>query len=199
MEQINSGPIPGANMTSDPKNYPWRQPPKFSDIDKALDFLVKKVTDFKVANGFLTMSEIGLPLYKQAEMILMQGMSGGFWTFDYALLLAGPLTRIIELIHIGYEVEYDIGTDEDKTDFQTGQFFKDHHDFKQPKAGFKIVAQDLAEVKDAAANQDMSHVDNSASPDPNAAPPEAAPAGGGDLQTQGFMAMSAAPAEKGGK
>ena len=166
------GPIPGANFTSDTKSYPWHQPPEFTDINKALDMLSDKITEFKVANGLLTFVELGVPVYKVSQMILMQGVSEGKWTVDFALLLAGPLTRMIELICIGFEVEYDVGFEEDPEDFNTGTFFKQKMDtVDKPAGNFKLLKEELPDIKEAA---------------------DEAPAVQGEknIQSEGFMAMS---------
>lgn len=178
---VNSGPIPGANYTSDTKNYPWRQPPEFSDLNDALDYLAKKLTQFKVANGVLTMAELGLPLYKIADMILTMGVGEGKWTVDYTLLMAGPVTRMLELICIGFGVEYELGIYDDEDNFTTGQFFEE--DRKLKSGGFELLEEHMPEIKEAADE----------SQGPNTTGPEAG--GEGDLQMQGFMAMQSAPAK----
>jgi hypothetical protein len=167
---VNTGPIPGENYTSDTKNYPWRQPPEFSDIDEALDYMSSRMTQFKVANGLLTMAEMGFPLYKISSMVLMQGVGEGKFTPDFALLLAGPVTRIIELMCIGFDVEYDLGINEDDDEFETGNFFKHENELKMPKS-MKLIEEELPEIKEEAEQQAGQQ-------------PE------GDLQTQGFMAMT---------
>lgn len=166
-----AGPIPGANFTSDTKSQPWHQPPEFTDVNKALDMLSDKITNFKVANGLLTFVELGVPLFKVSQMILMQGIAEGKWTMDLALLLAGPLTRMIELICIGFDVEYDVGIYEDEDDFETGTFFQEKKKLDTPSGNFELLKEELPEIKEAA---------------------DAAPAtqGSKDIQNEGFMAMS---------
>jgi len=183
LTQENSGPIPGANFTSDTRNYPWHQPPEFTDLNKALDMLSKKVTKFSVANGLMTIVELGVPLYRVSSMLLMHGVSEGKWTPDFALLLAGPLTRMIELICQQFEVKYEIGIEEDEDDFTTGEFFKKDNDLRAPKS-FKLLEESMPEIKEEASSQDTSATDT---------------AGGseGDLQTKGFMAMQGSPPEAG--
>lgn len=141
MAMINSGPIPGANMTSDTKNYPWRQPPKYADVNDAMDFLAKKITKFKVANGLLTMVELGIPVVSVAQVVLMQGVAEGMWTVDFALLLCGPLCRMIELICIGFDVDYELGIEEDMDDFNTADFFRYQQDLSTPM-GMQLISQD---------------------------------------------------------
>lgn len=185
----NSGPIPGENYTSDTKNYPWRQPPEFSDLDDCLDFLAKKVTDFKVANGILTMAEMGFPLYKVASMILMNGVGEGKWTPDFSLILAGPLTRMVELICIGFEVDYDLGIEDDEDDFETGNYFKEDQKLRTPD-GFKLISEELPDLKAEAESQAGGEGEQSSGAGQGDVP---------DLQQQGFMAMTESAGPKGEK
>ena len=184
----NSGPIPGENYTSDTKNYPWRQPPEYSDLDDALDFWAKKITDFKVANGVLTMAEMGFPLYKISSMLLMNGVGEGKWTPDFALLLAGPLTRMIELICVGFKVDYDLGIEDDEDDFETGKFFKHDQELRTPD-GFKLISEELPDLKDEAEGQAGGEGEQSSGVQGDTP----------DLQQQGFMAMTSNPAGPEGK
>jgi len=174
----NSAPIPGENYTSDTKNYPWRQPPEFTDLEDCLDYLSRRVTQFKVANGVLSMAEMGIPLYKISSMILTLGVGEGKWTVDFTLLLAGPLTRMIELMCIGFDVEYDLGIEEDENDFTTGDFFKNEMDLKSTNKFFKVVAEEMPEIKEAAEGAEGD---------------EGSQSGEQDLQTSGFMAMTKSP------
>lgn len=167
---VNNGPIPGENFASDTKNYPWHQPPEFVDINKALDMLSVKLTDFKRANGILTMVEMGSPLTRVADMILTAGIGEGKWTPDFALLLAGPVTRMIELLCIGFEVDYEIGIEEDEDDFVTSTFFKEESNIKENATGFKILKEEMPDIKQEASQQS---------------------GGEADLQQSGFMAMKA--------
>ena len=169
---VNSGPIPGENYTSDTKNYPWRQPPQFNNVEDALDMLAEKLTNFKTANGILTMVELGFPIYKIVHMLLMLGVNEGKWTVDFMFLLAGPLARMIELICIGFGVDYDLGIYDDEDDFETGTFFKEDEKLRTPKGDFRLLDEEMPAIKDAAEEQEE----------------------GGeqvqDLQTEGFMQMS---------
>lgn len=171
---INQGPIPGENFTSDTKNYPWHQPPEFVDINKALDMISGKLTEFKRANAILTMVEMGAPLTRVADMLLTAGISEGKWTPDFALLLAGPVTRMIELICIGFEVEYTVGIEEDEDDFTTSTFFNEEKKLKENNGGFKLLREELPEIKEEAS----------------------ASGGEKDLKQSGFMAMQAPKEQK---
>lgn len=177
---LNKGPIPGENFTSDTKNYPWHQPPEFTDLNKALDMMGDKLTKFKVATGIMATAELGIPLYKITTMILVQGIGEGKWTPDFALLLAGPVTRMIELICQGFDVEYELGLDDDEDDFVTGTFFKEKKSLEQRSVdGFEVLENDINEIKQQAEGQE--------------APDEESE---GDIQSEGFMAMNKAPEQE---
>lgn len=171
---VNAGPIPGENFTSDTKNYPWHQPPEFTDVNKALDMVGKKLTNFKKANGILTMVEMGTPVSRVADMLLTSGIGEGKWTVDYALMMAGPVTRMIELLCIGFDVPYTLGTEEDEDDFTTGTFFEEDKKLKENASGsgFKLLKSELPALKAEEATDSQTE------------PSE-------DLQQGGFMAMGA--------
>lgn len=162
-------PIPGENFTSDTKNYPWHQPPEFSDVDDALDYLSRKITNFKVANGLLNMAEMGIPLVNITDMIVTSGIGEGKWTPDFALMIAGPLTKMIEVICVGFDVEYRLGIEEDET-FVTGNFFKNASELRDRSVAgaFDVLEESMDEIKQDA---------------------EATAGTTSGLQEQGFMAM----------
>lgn len=103
------GPIPGENYTSDTKNYAWHRPPEFDDIDKAIDYIGKRLTKEENAVGLLTMIESGIPLTDLTQMFLMSGIGAGKWTMDYALLLAGPTCHIMMIMAKAYGMKYNLG------------------------------------------------------------------------------------------
>lgn len=175
------GPIPGENYTSDTKNYPWHQPPKYTDIGEALDKVVEKITDEKVAKKLISLAQVGIPLYRISALVVMEGVGGGLWTVDMALLLVGPITKIIEIMADNYGVEYTIGIEPEEDNTPTGLFVKMKHEAKMKARSnvIKIVKEELPEIKAEAETQE-------------------APAGGEeektpDLQAQGFAKMMKAP------
>lgn len=179
MEINGSGPIPGENFTSDTKNYPWHRPPEFTDINKALDMLAKKITKFEVANGILVFVELGIPLTNITSMIIMAGIGEGKWTPDFGLLLAGPLCKMIETLAIGFDLEYTVGI-ETEDDMFTGEFFKEKEKLKNfsTEDAFKIVSEELPDIKAEASSQETPT-------DENGGTEENTP----QLESQGFMSM----------
>jgi hypothetical protein len=180
------GPIPGENYTSDTKNYPWHQPPQYTDISEALDKVVVKITEPNVAKKLVSLAQVDIPLYRIAALIVMEGVEGGLWTVDMGLLLIGPVTKIIEIMADNYGVPYKIGIEPEEDNTPTGLFVKMKYEAKQANRNgvIRMIKEELPEIKDQAAAQE-------------------APAAGGeeektpDLQAKGFATMMKGKPEEG--
>lgn len=146
-----SGPIPGENFTSDTKNYPWHRPPEFTDLDKAIDMIAKKLLSEESSKGIITMLEMGMDITTLTDTFLTSGIGAGKWTPDFALLLAGPVSHIIVLMAKGYDIDYDLGIDQ-KTKAPTSSFFKE---VRNRENAVKVIKEniDVSEVKEKAAAQ----------------------------------------------
>ena len=121
--KVIDGPIPGENYTSDTKNYPWHRPPEFTDINEALDHVAAHMTKSKNAMGMLTMAKAGVPLTTLVSVYLISGIGKGKWTPDYALMIAGPVCKMFEILAKGAGVKYTLGLDDEEMPL-TFEFFK---------------------------------------------------------------------------
>lgn len=154
IDPILNGPIPGENYTSDTRNYPWHRPPDFTDIDEAIDFISERLTEEETSFRMITMIEAGLTLATVTDIFLTIGVSEGRWTPDFAILLAGPTCRILEIMAKVYEVDYDLGIDTKKP-LVTSEFVKaatnDNPDVQEEAA--TAVSEATQGIKDEAATQ----------------------------------------------
>jgi hypothetical protein len=114
-DPLMNSPIPGANFTSDTRNYPWHRPPDIVDFDEAVEFIAKGIMKPRPASGILTMLEMGVTVAMVTQMIIMAGMSRGKWTLDLGLVVAGPVARMIEMMADDAGIDYTMGTEEDTT------------------------------------------------------------------------------------
>lgn len=132
------GPIPGENYTSDTRNYPWHRPPELTDINEALDVCAKKLTQKKAAIGILTLLEAGAPVTTVTDIFLTSGIGAGKWTPDFAILMAGPVARMIELLAKGAEIDYIMGIEDNEVPISI-EFFKGLQNInsKSAQAGIK--------------------------------------------------------------
>lgn len=146
VSQVPTGPIPGQNFTSDTKNYPWHRPPEFTDVDKAIDMISKKLLSEESSLGIITMLKMKVDIATITDMFLTSGIGAGKWTVDFALLLAGPVSHILVLMAEAYDIDYDLGL-EDKTKKPTAAFFRAVQE-EQKKQKIVADAIDTQEVKD---------------------------------------------------
>lgn len=149
--QVNNGPIPGENYTSDTKNYPWHRPPKFTDLDEAIEYSFKHL----MANpqGLLTLMELGMPIVVLTELFLLNQMGKGMWTPDYMLLLAGPVAHIMYLMAKGYGIDPNMDIFK-KQKFMTGSFIKKLKKLDEKRVKSLGDKVDLSMIQEAAANQE---------------------------------------------
>lgn len=182
------GPIPGENFTSDTKNYPWHQPPEFANVTDALENMSKKLTSPQVGLSILSFADAGFPLARITQMIVMEGVAQGKWTVDMGLLLAGPFCKIIEIMCDSYDINYNLGIEENQG-FNTGTFFKGQVDLMKETNKktnlYEIVKEELPEIQEAASEQGPA--------------PESKEQGAStekDLGDQGFAEMTSAPTEE---
>lgn len=130
MKRANNGPIPGENFTSDTRNYPWHRPPEFSDLTEAMDHIMEKILEPKKVKGLMTALQLDMDIATMTDVIVTQGIAKGKWTPDYALLLAGPVSRIIELMAKREGIDYQTGW-EDNTEIPDAETLKFYAKFKK--------------------------------------------------------------------
>lgn len=105
------GPIPGENYTSDTKNYPWHRPPEFDDYDKAVEYSFEALMDPEVGFNFMAILEAGYSIATATDIFVTQGIGDGKWTPDFAILLAGPVARILQIMAKSYNIDAELGAE----------------------------------------------------------------------------------------
>lgn len=146
------GPIPGENFTSDTKNYAWHRPPDFTDLDEAIDWSIKKLSGKDAAFGLMTMLDMGLPIVHAARTFVISGVGEGRWTPDFAILLAGPVARIMMTMGDAAGIKYEMGLDNSKP--PTKEFLSFMSNFKKSDVGAAVDAVDPEEIKSEASGQE---------------------------------------------
>jgi hypothetical protein len=161
------GPIPGANYTSDTKNYPWHRPPEVSDLDDAIELFSKKITDEEVLPKVITMMEIGLPVVRVADIIVTGGIMAGKWTPDIAIMMAGPATHLLMILGKGYGIKkLNTGLDRPKSKFPTKVFFEEMKKYNEQQGG--VAAHGVSESLSGVINQAERILDEGVSNEPAA-------------------------------
>ena len=106
-----NGPIPGENYVHDTKNFPWHRPPDFTDFDEAVEFCLDQIMEEEVNLTFMAFIEIGMSITTATSIYLTMGVAQGRWTIDYAILLAGPVSRIFEIMAKVHGIKFKLGTE----------------------------------------------------------------------------------------
>lgn len=150
MVDVATGPIPGENFTSDPRNYPWHRPPDFTDLDEALKAASKKIFGKETSRGLLTMMEMGVPITVLTSAFVLSGIGGGKWTPDYALLLAGPVSHMMVLLAKSEEIDYKLGIEETVTP-PGAAYFKE---IQKENAKVRTIDSIMPEVKEKVSEMD---------------------------------------------
>jgi hypothetical protein len=109
------GPIPGENYTSDTRNYPWHRPPEITDYDEALEYTAKEFKKPNAMIGLETMLTNGITVATMTDFFLTRNIGLGKWTVDFALIIAGPVAKTIELIAVQAGYDYEMGIEEQIT------------------------------------------------------------------------------------
>lgn len=152
--QLFAAPIPGANYTSDTKNYPWHRPPEVTTLDDGIELAYKKLTDEDAAEGLLTMMELGMPISSLTFSFVMSGVAAGKWTPDFAILLAGPVSHIMYLMAKGYGIDVEMGLEGGPTGFSKAFFNATKKDKSRVDAATKDIPIDV--IKENAGQPAMS-------------------------------------------
>lgn len=142
------GPIPGENYTSDTKNYPWHRPPEITDYDEALEFSVKALTDPEVGFNFISILEAGYSLATAADIFVTQGIGDGKWTPDFAILLAGPVARTLQIMARSYGIEPEVGIDKAYTVISPGILAAYSGQLSDPEAGLEAVDETAEQAEE---------------------------------------------------
>ena len=88
-------PVPGASMTADKGSMPFERPPEYTNVDDAMDFLFRSVTNTDNYKNVMRLMDAGVPISTIMQPILLHGASEGKWNTDLAMMLAEPLTVIL--------------------------------------------------------------------------------------------------------
>ena len=112
-EDMLDGPIPGENYTSDTKNYPWHRPPEITDLDEGIRHSINLLTeDEDEMFKYMAYLDGGFSIVTTTDIFVTIGIADGKWTPDFALLLAGPVSRILEIMAKAYGIKVELGLED---------------------------------------------------------------------------------------
>ena len=102
-------PIPGENLVADGRNYPWRRAPELVDYDEAVESILNKVDEDVELEAVFAMMDVGADMVTITSTLLLNYIGMGKVSIDLALLMAGPLSRYLEIKAKKAGVDFDLG------------------------------------------------------------------------------------------
>ena len=88
-------PIPGQSLTSEPRLYPWENPPQFDDPKDVIEFYIKNLAAQEVMDDIFIALDEGFPLNILVKSILSTGVMEGIHSVDVSLIVAPVLHEYI--------------------------------------------------------------------------------------------------------
>ena len=114
MQKLSS-PIPGANFTTDTRNYGWHRPPDIVDYDEGVEYFITKMDEPREADLIMSLIDLETPITVITASLMLQGISRGKIPIDLAILMAGPVARYIEIMAKAEGKTYEMGaSDKDR-------------------------------------------------------------------------------------
>jgi hypothetical protein len=107
-----SAPIPGQSLTSEPKNYPWENPPLINTPEEALIWHMDKLQDDKAIEAVAGLLALGLDVVTMTEGILRNAVADGVHSIDVSLLIGPIIHQYIKGIGDLTDIDYNEGFDE---------------------------------------------------------------------------------------
>lgn len=107
------GPIAGENYTSDTRNYPWHRPPDLVEYDEVVEHLLEKISASDVLPNIMSSLSAGATVAGVTDFIILNGVGEGKFAIDMGLLAAGPVARFIQIMADDFNVDHDMGIDDD--------------------------------------------------------------------------------------
>ena len=92
------GPIPGESLTADTRNYPWHRPPEITDFNEGVTRMIQDMDDEREMQLIYSLLELEVPVAIITSNILMRKIGRGVIPIDLGILMAGPVSRYVEIL-----------------------------------------------------------------------------------------------------
>jgi len=88
-------PVPGQSLTDTPKNWAWENPPRFTNSEKAAQFVWSKLHSKETASKIIILLEAGVSVEALTKVIVFSGFIEGAYTPDVAFLITPIIEKMI--------------------------------------------------------------------------------------------------------
>jgi len=111
-----NAPIPGQSLTTEPKNYPWENPPEYSNAEDALMWHMDRLDDPEKTKACLGLLELGLDVVTLTEGLLRGAVAEGIHTIDTSLIIGPVIHEYLTGTADAAGIDYKEGLSENKMD-----------------------------------------------------------------------------------
>tara|TARA_Y100000593_G_C4287440_1_gene326295 strand:- start:893 stop:1498 length:606 start_codon:yes stop_codon:yes gene_type:complete len=102
-----AAPIPGQSLTDEPGRWAWENPPKITDPDEAVSFVITRFEQSqKTQSAYTKLITAGMPIESLVNTISFGGFVEGQWTVDIAEIIKPPLMSFFIAFADEYQLPY---------------------------------------------------------------------------------------------
>ena len=96
IDLLNMKPVPGESLVEEPGKRPYERPPQITEVDKALQYLLKStLDDDEIREELFDVLDMGMSVETVVSAMLMQNFSEGIFTPDVAELVKVPMIQLL--------------------------------------------------------------------------------------------------------
>lgn len=137
-------PIPGQSLTNDPESpAPYEQPPKFTNVHEASQYMWDKITDDEVYESLMTGFSKGVPVMPVVQVLLFDEFQQGTFNPDLMLMLVEPTAYMLIALAERLDIDVEIDTEEDEGEVFGVSMQEDKLDKLREAAGPKKVPEGM--------------------------------------------------------
>jgi hypothetical protein len=132
-------PVPGMSLTNDPDNpAPYEQPPKFTNVHEASQFMWEKLTSDETYASVMTGISKGVPVMPIVQIVLFDEFQKGSFNPDLMMMLIEPTAYMIIALAERLDLNIKVDTDDDEDEGEEKVF------------GVSMQEQKLEQLREAA-------------------------------------------------
>jgi hypothetical protein len=110
-------PIPGQSLTNNPENpAPYEQPPKFTNVHEASNYMWDKVTSDEAYESLMTGLSKGVPVMPIVEVLLFDEFQKGTFNPDLMMMMVEPTAYMLIALSERLDIDVVIDTEDDEDD-----------------------------------------------------------------------------------
>jgi translation elongation factor EF-1alpha len=147
-DRLFTAPIPGENLTSNSKNYPWHRPAQYTDFDDAFEYLIDDILsdEQKIASAIVLTSS-GMSALSIVQSIMVSKVGSGAISPDMSLLVAGPFYKVFVRLLDAMGIEYLSGYDTPEELVAFAKKMKEGGILSKAKKSAKLTDKQIEEME----------------------------------------------------